>query len=432
MSDYSQHFVVWGRDLNPHASDYLSGLLGTERRKNLEGIHGDIPQSNYQGLQQFISDSPWDPSELMTQVAGEVNGVLGGHRHSALILDETTFIKKGDHSVGVQRQYCGRLGKTENCQMGVFACLGRGERASLVDFRLFLPESWARDPERCQKARIPEAHRIHRSKQELALEMVQAARDRGLQFRWVLGDAAYGSSLDFGRQVEALGYQYMMDAAGSTRVWNEDPQPVAPAESDRPARRRTRCRPGHPQAQRSKLEDLVQARFAAEARELTIRQTTQGPLRAKVLILTVWLWEEGDPTSESRTVVAREYEDGKIKLSWTHAPTGTSAVELAYMQAQRHWIERGFEDAKSQLGMAEYEVRKWRGVASPHGDGLAGHALCPEGARGPRRERPLAERAGHCRTLDVLSAPTRRHRAGSPGRFAAPPSSKAPGLCQSC
>ncbi len=361
MSDYSQHFVVWGRDLNQHASDYLSGLLGTERRKNLEGIHGDIPQSNYQGIQQFISDSPWDEGELMAQVAREVNGILGGHRHSALILDETTFIKKGDRSVGVQRQYCGRLGKTENCQMGVFACLGRGERSSIVDCRLFLPASWARDTDRCQKAGIPEPKRVHRSKQELALEMVKAARERGLQFQWVLADAAYGCSLNFGREVEALGYKYLMDAAGTTRVWNEDPQPAPPAQSVRRGRSQTRCRPGNRQARRAKLEALVKARFADEARELTIRQTTQGPLRAKVLLLTVWLWEEGAPTSERRTVVAREYKDGKIKLSWTNAPAGTSAVELAYMQAQRHWIERGFEDAKSQLGMAEYEVRKWRG-----------------------------------------------------------------------
>lgn len=361
MSNYSSHFLVWGRDLTPHASDYVSGLLGTERRKNLEGIHGDIPQSNYQGIQQFISDSPWDEAELMAHVAREVNGILGGHRHSALILDETTFVKKGTRSVGVQRQYCGRLGKTENCQMGVFACLGRGERASIVDFRLFLPESWARDADRCQKAGIPEEHRVHRSKQELALEMVQAARERGLDFQWVLADAAYGCGLEFGRAVEALGYKYMMDAAATTRVWTEDPQPSPPALSERRGRPNTRCRLGNEKAQGCKLEELVKARFGKQARELTIRQTTQGPLRAKVLIFSVWLWEEGTATSERRTVVAREYEDGKIKTSWTNAPEGTHETELAYLQAQRHWIERSFEDAKSELGMAEYEVRKWRG-----------------------------------------------------------------------
>ena len=321
----------WGRDLGKHASDYLSGLLGTERRKNLEGIHGDIPESNYQGIQQFITDSPWKEGEVMRQIAQAANGILGGHRHSALIIDETTFIKKGDSSVGVQRQYCGRLGKTENCQMGVFACLGRGERSTIVDFRLFLPESWAKDAIRCEKAGIPEADWVHRSKQEQALEIVKSAQERGLQFRWVLGDAAYGSSLEFGREVAALGYLFMLDAAGSTCVWNADPQPVTPARPGGPGRPRGQCSPGNSKARRSTLEQLVRERFAEEARELTIRQTTQGPLRAKVLVLEVWLWEPKSDTSERRTIVAREYEDGRIKASWTNAPAGTSAEELAYI-----------------------------------------------------------------------------------------------------
>jgi len=361
MGDYSEHFMVWGRDQGKHASDYLSGLLGTQRRKNLEGIHGDIPQSNYQGIQQFISDSPWKDEALLAQIAREVNGILGGHRHSALIIDETAFAKKGEKSVGVQRQYNGRLGKTENSQLGVFACLGRGERSAIVDFRLFLPEAWASDATRCEKAGIPEDKRVHRSKQELAMEMVRAAHERGLEFRWVLADSAYGGSLDFAREVEALGYLFMLDAAGNTCVWDADPQPTAPAPAGATGRPRTRCRPGNPKAQRSTLEELVQARFATQAREITIRQTTQGPLRAKVLVMEVWLWERGGARSERRRVVAREYEDGRIKISWTNAPEGTSDEELAYMQAQRHWIERSFEDAKSELGMAEYEVRKWRG-----------------------------------------------------------------------
>lgn len=361
MGDYSDHFWVWGRDQGKHASDYLSGLLGTQRRKNLEGIHGDIPQSNYQGIQQFISDSPWDEEALMVQIAREVNGLLGGHRYSALIIDETAFAKKGENSVGVQRQYNGRLGKTENSQLGVFACLGRGEHSAIVDFRLFLPESWADDASRCEKAGIPEAKRIHRSKQQLALNMVRAARQRGLEFRWVLADSAYGCSLEFAREVESLGYRIMMDAAGTTRVWDADPKPSAPASSGASGRPRTRCQPGNSKARRSKLEEMVGKRFATEAREITIRETTQGPLRAKVLVMEVWLWEQGGESSERRTVVAREYEDGRIKISWTNAPADTRAEELAYMQAQRHWIERSFEDAKSELGMAEYEVRKWRG-----------------------------------------------------------------------
>lgn len=167
--------------------------------------------------------------------------------------------------------------------------------------------------------------------------------------------------MEFCRQVEALGYQYLMDAAGTTRVWESDPEPVSPAPGERPRRPRTKTLPSHSQAKRYPLEEWVGKHFESEAKVLTIRQATQGPLRANVLIKSVWLWEEGAERSERRTVVARQYEDGKIKISWTNAPEGSRAEELAYMQAQRHWIERSFEDAKSELGMAEYEVRKWRG-----------------------------------------------------------------------
>ena len=112
--------------------------------------------------------------------------VLGRHRDTAVYLDETSFVKNSKASVGVQRQYCGRLGKLDNCQVGVFACLGQGERAALVDFRLFLPQSWADDPERCQQAKVPETERKHQIKAQLVL--VWQARAAGLSYNWVGGE----------------------------------------------------------------------------------------------------------------------------------------------------------------------------------------------------------------------------------------------------
>ena len=361
MSDYSGHFVVRGQDVIQHAKDYASGLLGTERRKNMEGIHGDIPESNYQGIQQFISDSPWDHKALMEQVAGEANGILGGHRHSTLILDESSFVKKGESSVGVQRQYCGRLGKTENCQLGVFACLGRGDKAAIVDFRLFLPESWAQDAERCKKAQVPEEERKHRSKLELALDMVKSAKLRALDFQWVLADSAYGCSNEFCEELESMGLKYLMDTSASNQVWDADPNPRLPERGEQAGRPKSRHEQGNPNSRKWTVEKLIEARFDAEARQIEIRKTTQGKLRARIWVVPIWVWDEKSPIAHRRTLVAREEEDGKIKASWTNAPQGLSWEELAYVQAQRHWIERTFQDCKSQLGMAQYEVRKWKG-----------------------------------------------------------------------
>jgi SRSO17 transposase len=361
MSDYSAHFVVRGKDVNKHAADYLSGLLGTQGRKNMEGIYADIPESNYQAIQQFVSDSPWNESQLMEQIAGEVNQLLGGHRHSALMLDETSFVKKGNSSVGVQRQYCGRLGKTENCQLGVFACLGRGDKAAVVDFRLFLPEAWAEDPARCQKAQIPEDQRQHRSKQALALDLVTAAQARGLEFQWVLADAAYGCSNEFCQSVEALGKKYLMDVISTNRIWDADPKPHLPKKSRAAGRPETQHVPGNPNAQKWQVADWVKTHFEKKARQIVIRKTTQGELRARVWVSQVWVWEKGSSSAIQRTLVARQMADGEIKISWTNAPADTRWEELAYMQAQRHWVERTFQDCKSELGMAQYEVRKWRG-----------------------------------------------------------------------
>jgi SRSO17 transposase len=361
MADYSSHFVVRGKDVNKHATDYISGLLGTDRRKNLECIHDDVPESNYQGMQQFVSDSPWDEKKLMNQVALEVNGILGGHPQSALLIDESSFVKKGNSSVGVQRQYCGRLGKKENCQMGVFACLGRGEKAAVVDFRLFLPESWVQAPPRCEQAQIPEEQRHHRTKLELALEMVGCARTRGLQFEWVLADAAYGCSKEFCGTLELMGLLFMCDTAATNRVWDADPQPKAEKPSTGRGRPVSHCRAGNQSARKWKVSDLAKARLGKEGREIVIRKTTQGELRARVWIGEVWVWSPGEEKSTRRTLVAREMEDGEIKTSWTNAPATMSWESLAYMQAQRHWVERTFQDCKSQLGMAQYEVRKWRG-----------------------------------------------------------------------
>jgi SRSO17 transposase len=223
--DYGRYFVVHGRDVSQHARSYLSGLLGTQRRKNIGRIGEDVEASNYQGMQQLISDSPWDEQALMDQVAGEANGLLGGHRHSALYLDETSFIKKGNASVGVQRQYCGRVGKLENCQVGVFGCLGRGEQAALVDARLFLSEEWSKDAERCEKAKVPASERVHRTKGELARLIVERARQRGLNFQWIGGDEIYGNNKPLTDALEDMGEIFLMDINSNHGLYEEDPCP---------------------------------------------------------------------------------------------------------------------------------------------------------------------------------------------------------------
>lgn len=360
---FDHHFIVRGKDVTDHARHFLTGVLGGRGRKNIEGIEADVAQSNYQGMQQFISDSPWSHGALMEQVAREADGLLGGHRDSALILDETSFVKKGKASVGVQRQYCGRLGKTENCQVGVFACLGRGRQVSIVDFRLFLPESWAGDEARCAKAKVPLEHRQHRTKTELALEMVKAARARGSRHAWIGGDAVYGNNQAFCAALDELGETFLMDVAENIRVWDAHPQPVAPSAGGRSGRGRRVRRPvaGNAQAGQSSVKDLAATHFERQSRLITLRQSTQGKLQARIWVREVWLWEGGAEAPAARMLVVREEGDGSFKYSLSNAGAQTCWERLAYMQTQRYWIEHAFGEAKGELGMAQYEVRGWKG-----------------------------------------------------------------------
>lgn len=360
-ADYSRHFTVRGKDSIEHAKHYLSGLLGTQRRKNIGRIGEDVAESNYQGMQQFITDSPWDHRAVLDQVSREAAELLGNHRDAALYLDETSFVKKGEASVGVQRQYCGRLGKLENCQVGVFACLGRGERTALVDFRLFLPEDWAKDSARCERVKVPVEERVHRSKCELALALIKAARDRQLGHRWIGGDAIYGNNQEFCAALDALGEVFLMDVSCNVVVWTEDPQPK---KQDPPplGRPRTRAKAANEAARRQAVADLAASCFEAEHRMLTVRETTKGPLRAAIWVRPVWLWDQRtEHQAQARLLIIRRDADGSFKYSLSNSPADTSWERLAYMQGQRFFIERAFEDAKSELGMAQYEVRGWRG-----------------------------------------------------------------------
>ena len=272
-------------------------------------------------------------------------------------------MKKGNASVGVQRQYCGRLGKLENCQVGVFACLGRASRALLVDFRLFLPESWATDEARCAKAKIPENERRHLTKAELALEMVKAARARGLSYQWVGADEVYGNNRTLTDALEDMGEVFLMDVNSTLKVWDKDPDPQIEQKrqtgrTGRPVKRGT---PTVSDASYRSVAQWAAECFEKESRVVKLRQTTKEPLEYRLMVKEVWQWEKDHDKARRRLLVVRQEADGTFKYSLTNAAPETSWERLGYMQAHRFWIERAFQDCKSELGMAQYEVRTWKG-----------------------------------------------------------------------
>lgn len=360
---YSPHFIQQGMHSVHHARCYLSGLMGTQRRKNIETIENDVADSDYQGMEQFISSSPWSHEDLMAQLAGDVDRILGDPGEAALIIDESSFLKKGKASAGVQRQWSGRAGKIENCQVAVFACLAKGERMCLTDFRLFLPESWAGDAQRCDKAKIPEEHRAHRPKWKQALDMVKAARERGMRFGWVGADSLYGATADFINGVEDLGEKFMADVHVTNRIWTEKPlleAPLSPAGKGRPRKHGKLSKDNR--ARYLSVEEWTAEHFGRESRELVYREGAKGELKAVLWVSEVWTWEpqwHGGP--RRRMLVVRRDHDGGMKYSLTNLPAGLAWERYGYVQGQRFWVEHAFHEAKSQLGMAQYQVRVWRG-----------------------------------------------------------------------
>lgn len=190
-----------------------------------------IPDSDDQALQHFLSNSNWDERGVLDQVALEADKLLGGAQDSALLIDESGITKKGKKSVGVERQWNGRLGKVDNCQVGVYAALSKGNLSTLIDTRLYLPSKWTTDKARCEAAGIPSKSRTLKTKPALALEMIRHNRALGVRFNWVGADGLYGQDPAFLRALEDDGEIFMADVHKDQRIYLEDPEPTIPATS---------------------------------------------------------------------------------------------------------------------------------------------------------------------------------------------------------
>lgn len=340
-------FKVRTRDESGHAQSYLAGLLSRCQRKNMERIGEDLPGIQYQDLQHFLSDSPWREETLWRWTGVEATRLLGGGVDNALLIDESAFAKKGEKSAGVGRQHNGRLGKVENSQVGVFSVLSHGNRGALTGGRLYLPEDWVKDRKRCEAAGIPKAEQRFRTKNELAWELIEQAEKDGVVFGWVGMDAAYGRDQGLLLQIVGLGKSFVADVDSHQQVWTE-----CPAGSRRPENLKTSG------AQRV---DALWEQGKKSSRSVPLRSGENGRVRVQFWARRVWIWPPSSEIPFELWLLVSEARDGKLKYSLCHSLQELSWEELATRQGQRYFVERAFEDGKSELGMADYQVRKWRG-----------------------------------------------------------------------
>ena len=346
---------------------YIQGLLKLEKGKaNMERMAEEIPDSEYRLYQHFITHSNWDAQEVFGKVSKNASVLLEGckaesKKPTGLIVDESAHLKKGDQSVGVSRQYAGIIGKVDNCQVGVYASLVNDNRAGLIGERLFLPKSWTQDKARCKKAGIPPDQTLFKTKPQLALDIIDEMIADKIEFDWVGGDGLYGHNTALREELDSRGLLFVLDVHKDEKVFLSCPTFAIRNKKGKKGRPSTKLKPNISPVRLDKYVDDLEGQDWSKATK--IRKTQKGWKKQKIHIQAVWIQEGKDNQVKERTLIITQSIDGKkreFKYSVSNAKSEEyTALEFAYFQGQRYWVERTFDDAKNELGMSDYQTRKW-------------------------------------------------------------------------
>jgi SRSO17 transposase len=346
---------------------YLRGLITDGDRKSAEPMAARIPlppglevSDPDQALQQFLGQSTWDE-----QVVGRRYRAVMAEQFAdpagIFIIDDTTFPKQGRHSVGVQRQHCGALGKKANCQCAVSVHYVSPKGHYPLDMRLYLPQSWLGDEKRLDKAHVPGAERRALTKGMVALELLDRVRGEGLAGRVVLADAGYGVSGPFRQGLALRKLHYLVGVTDEMVVFTGQPRWDAPTAGTggRPRKRR-RLSEGSPRP--ASLRELA---ARTPRRKVTWREGTKGPMTGRFAWLRVWPghgWATGDCAGEGPVwLLIEEQSDGAIKYAFSNLPATTSRLRAVRLWRSRWPVEQGYQQMKEELGLDEHEGRSWRG-----------------------------------------------------------------------
>jgi SRSO17 transposase len=362
LERFLDRFVpLFGTEQNQaHARCFVQGLLHQGERRNSENIAQAIAGGNVRNLQAFISTGAWQDDKVLAELRCCVLEVLA-EDDAVCNYDETGFPKKGTKSVGVKRQYSGTLGRTDNCQVGVFAnyCSGKGH--TFLDRRLFLPQEWAEDAVRREEAGVPERV-VFRTKPELALEMLTVAVEEGTPFRWVGGDSVYGDSPTFVQGVRQLGKWYVVDTSADARVWTEEPQVIPPEQRPKAGRGGRPCTQPLVVGEARRVDEVIAAVPAKAWRRVTVAEGSQGPRVYEYAEVEVWFSEEGLPGPKERLLVRRRTsQESDLKYHRSNAPVAVGLDKLAAVRGTRWTIEEDIQSGKGECGLDEYETRGWAG-----------------------------------------------------------------------
>ncbi len=366
IKKYKSYFKAHRYNNTDTAINYVLGLIKCAKGEaNMERMEEEIQGSEYKAYQHFITNSNWDSEGLQKAVAFDSSQALSAHKQKSkkptgYIIDESAHLKKGSESVGVSRQYAGVIGKVDNSQVGVYSSLVNEKYATIINERLFLPKSWITDSKRCEKAGIPEEFQKHKTKPELALDMIKQDIERGVFFDWIGGDGLYGHSSDLTNGLDELNQFFVLDVHKDETVYLEKPTFFIPKKKPGKGRKPTKLKADKKAIRLDKLVTQVQFR---DWKYESIRDTTKGVLTLFIYKTQVWTWDEKEDKPRIRTLLITKTTDktAKIKYSFSNGKLDEyTHQEYAYFVAQRYWVERTFDNAKNELNMSSYQVRKWK------------------------------------------------------------------------
>lgn len=348
---------------------YVEGLLLDGERKSIEPMarrlvtdERDVDPMR-QRLQELVTISPWNDMEMYARLGRKIDTELPGTE--ALIVDDTGFPKKGTHSVGVQRQYSGTLGRVDNCQVATSLHLGSERGSCCIGMRLYLPKEWADDEGRRYKVGIPDDV-VFKTKWEIALDLLDSARRAGVRDHVVLADAGFGDVTDFRDGLAERNHSYVVGIQSVIKVWAPGTGPSPPVEplGKTKGRRRTKYQTG--EAKPVSVVELATSVGSSKLKTLTWREGSQGPQKSRfgaLRVRTAHRHASGKaPGDEIWLAWAWPNDAEKPSKFWlSNLPATTSLKRLVYLAKLRWRVERDYQEMKGEVGLDHFEGRTWRG-----------------------------------------------------------------------
>jgi SRSO17 transposase len=349
--------------------NYTKGLLLAIERKSIEPMAARLAPGRvrqmHQSLHHIVAEAAWSDEDLLRRVREQVLPAMTSRQKlAAWIVDDSGFPKKGTHSVGVTRQYCGQLGKQENCRVAVSVSLATEQASIPAAYRLYLPEVWAKDRQRCEQVGVPAE--IHfQTKPEIALGQIRSLVEEDVPRGVVLADAAYGNDHDFRQGLESLDLCYAVGIQSSTTLWPPESKPLPPppkGNMGRPPRLLRRDEQHQPLS----AKELALCLNAKDLHNVAWREGTRGTMRSRFAALRVRVahrdYWRNQPHPEQWLLIEWPKEEKEPTKYWlSNLPDSLSLRKLVAIAKLRWRIERDYEELKQELGLGHFEGRNWRG-----------------------------------------------------------------------